>query len=133
MLKTAEKDKQKPKNKSPHTSYVKLAQSGQSLVDPNLSADFRFQGWTKITCNCILLEHAADLPAHTGTITLLTTSANRERPLCDCPKLTCVFEESVPSRCEPLLLLLCHLSPRQITRDQWKRGTNITTTFHSEI
>lgn len=44
MLKTAEKDKQNPKNKTPHSSYVKLAQSGQSLDDLNLSADFRFQG-----------------------------------------------------------------------------------------
>lgn len=65
-------------------------------------------------------------------IALLTTTSSRERPLCDCPKLACIFDKWAPSRHKPSLLLVRHSDPRQINLDHWQCGTNITKIFHSE-
>lgn len=61
---------------------------------------------------------------------LLTTTSSRERPLCDCPKLACIFDKWAPFRCKPLLLFVRHSN--QINLDHWKCGTYVTKTFRSE-
>lgn len=66
-------------------------------------------------------------------IVLHTTKSSRERPLCDCPKVSCIFHKWAPSSPTPLLLLFLDTQIQDKLIYHWQCGTKITKNVHRII